>query len=125
MRPSVDGFHHPREHRYHQGEYSAIGYYQDAYDYAAVIDCLLGPLSGNSFPVLCRQISHDWRTDVLDAAPPTLVGTQSVLLFEGLFLFRREIDSFWDLRILLDVDFETSLARAIGRDAGETPPDVM
>ena len=46
LRPSVDGFHHTRERRYQQGEYSAIGYYEDAYDYQAVIECLLGPLSG-------------------------------------------------------------------------------
>ena len=32
LRPSVDGFHNTRERRYRQGEYSATGYYQDAYD---------------------------------------------------------------------------------------------
>jgi uridine kinase len=32
LRLSVDEFHHPRERRYRQGEYSAQGYYEDAYD---------------------------------------------------------------------------------------------
>lgn len=125
LHPSVDGFHHTRNRRYRQGEDSATGYYQDAYDYAAVIDCILGPLSGTSFPVLCRLVSHDWRTDLHHDAPPILVGARSVLLFEGLFLLRRELDSFWDLRILLDVDFETSLARALDRDTGDSPPYVV
>src|SRR5579862_1240686 len=62
LRPSVDGFHQPRERRYRQGEYSAIGYYEDAYDYPAIIDGLLGPLSSDRFPVLCRQASRDIRT---------------------------------------------------------------
>ncbi len=59
---SIDNFHHPREHRYRQGENSARGYYEDAFDSAAVVESVLKPLSGNSFPALsgrrvsiCRQ----------------------------------------------------------------------
>jgi uridine kinase len=40
------------------------------------------------------------------------------LLFEGLFLFRPELNPHWDFRILLDVDAATSLSRAIARDTG-------
>ncbi len=79
--------------RYQKGEYLALGYYEDAYDYRLVIDCVLGPLSGNLFPVLCRQIAHDVRTDMLDSSPPIPVGRRSILLFEGLFLFRRELNA--------------------------------
>jgi uridine kinase len=122
LRPSVDGFHHPRERRYRQGEYSAAGYYEDAYDYQAVIDSLLRPLSGSVFPVACRQIAHDVRTDMPDAAPPIRVGAGSVLLFEGLFLFRRELNAYWDFRILLDIDPATTLSRALDRDTGVIGP---
>jgi uridine kinase len=97
LRPSVDGFHHPREHRYRQGEYSARGYYEDAYDYDAVVSALLRPLSGNT-----------------------------ILLFEGIFVFRRQINSYWDYRILVDVDAETSCARSVIRDTGVIgPADVV
>src|SRR5436305_13133768 len=51
LRPSIDGFHHPRDHRYRQGEYSATGYYEDAFDTAAIRRELLGPLSEARFPV--------------------------------------------------------------------------
>ena len=37
VQPSIDGFHHPRERRYRKGEFSAAGYYEDAYNYQAVI----------------------------------------------------------------------------------------
>jgi hypothetical protein len=33
---TMDGYHHPREHRYRQGRLSARGYYDDAYDFTAV-----------------------------------------------------------------------------------------
>lgn len=122
LRPSVDGFHHPREHRYRQGEYSAAGYYEDAFDYGAVIECVLGPSSRDKFPVECRQVSHDVRTDLPDDAPPIFVGTNAVLLFDGIFLGRKELDPYWDLRILVDVDAETSIARAVVRDAAGSDP---
>jgi len=126
LHPSVDGFHNPRERRYRQGEYSAQGYYEDAYDYQAVIDSLLRPLSGNVFPVSCRQVAHDVRTNMRDDAPPIRVGADSVLLFEGLFLFRRELNAYWDFRILLDVDAGTCLSRDLDRYGDVTSPaDVL
>src|SRR4029077_4410935 len=108
------------------GEYSALGYYEDAYDYPKVIDCVLRPLSGDLFPVLCRQIAHDVRTDMLDSSPPVSVGRRSILLFEGLFLFRRELNAYWDFRILLEIDPATSLSRALVRDADVIgPADII
>jgi uridine kinase len=89
LRPSVDGFHHQPEHRYRQGEYSARGYYEDAYDYDAVIRLLTGLLPENT-----------------------------ILLFEGIFVFRSLINAYWDYRILVDIDAETSLTRSVIRDTG-------
>jgi uridine kinase len=116
LRPSVDGFHHPQEHRYRQGEFSARGYYEDAFDYDAVVEYVLGPLSGNGFPVQCRQVAHCWRTDMPQDAPAVLAGANAVLLFDGVFVFRREINTRWDFRILVDVEAETSIMRALQRD---------
>jgi uridine kinase len=115
LRPSVDGFHHPREYRYRKGEYSAAGYYEDAFDYAAVVASLLEPLSGVDFPVTCRHASHDVRTDVpIDAS--IVASADAVLLFDGVFLFRPELNAYWDLRVLVHVDAATSVSRAIERD---------
>jgi uridine kinase len=117
LRPSVDGFHQPKAYRYRQGEYSATGYYEDAFDYGAIVTHLLSPLSGKQFPAVCRQASHDLRTDVpIDAS--IRVSADSVLLFDGVFLFRRELDAYWDFRILVHVGSATSVSRAIERDAG-------
>jgi uridine kinase len=115
LRPSVDSFHHPRAYRYRQGEYSAIGYYEDAFDYGAIVAHLLKPLSGDEFPAVCRHASHDVRTDVATDAS-IRVSAQTVLLFDGVFLFRRELDAYWDFRILVHVDAGTSIARAVERD---------
>jgi uridine kinase len=124
LRPSVDGFHHPRDRRYRQGEYSAQGYYEDAFDFEAVRRSLLEPISGQVFPVMCREVTFDYRADLRVDAPPVSVSANCILLFEGLFLFRREINAYWDYRILLDIDPETALSRALVRDTIE-PPGVI
>jgi uridine kinase len=125
LRPSVDGFHHSKAYRYRQGEYSAVGYYEDAFNYAAVVSHLLEPLSRSAFPVVCRSASHDVRTDAT-VDNPIEVSSNAVLLFDGLFLFRRELNAYWDFRVLLDVDAATSVARAVERDSGpEAAPDVV
>jgi uridine kinase len=122
LRPSVDGFHHPRGHRYRQGEFSARGYYEDAFDYDALVEGLLAPLSENKFPVLCRQVSFDLRVELPAEAPLVSVDANTILLFDGIFVFRSRIDAYWDYRILVDVDAEQSLARALGRDADPMNP---
>jgi uridine kinase len=125
LRPSVDGFHHPKAYRYRQGEYSAAGYYEDAFNYAAVVSHLLEPLSSRAFPVVCRSASHDVRTDAT-VDDPIEVSSNAVLLFDGLFLFRHELNAYWDFRVLLDVDPTTSVARAVERDSGpDAAPDVV
>ena len=122
--PSVDGFHHPRERRYPRGEFSAQGYYDCAYNYEEVVDTLLKPLSGDTFPVLCRQISIDLRTDLPTYPPSVSVSARTILLFEGIFVFRKELNPYWDYRILLDVDPATALLRGLARDTIR-PPDVI
>jgi uridine kinase len=55
------------------------------------------------------------RTDVA-ADASILVSSETVLLFDGVFLFRRELNAYWDFRILVHVDAKTSIARAVARD---------
>lgn len=115
LRPSVDGFHRPRSERYRQGEYSAKGYYEDTFDYDAIRARLLEPLNGDTFPVRCLQASFDYRVD-RPAEEAVEVPRRTILLFEGVSLFRPELDSWWDERILLKISFETAIIRALKRD---------
>ena len=43
IRASGDDFHNPREIRYRQGRESATGYYQDVFNYTAILEYLLKP----------------------------------------------------------------------------------
>ena len=59
------------------------------------------------------------KPDSADAPLPTMMehaGENAVLLFDGIFLLRPELDGLWDYRIFVDVAFETALQRALVRD---------
>ena len=48
--------------------------------------------------------------------PPHTAPADAILLADGVFLQRPELDRFWDLRIYLDIGLEESLRRGVDRD---------
>jgi len=115
LRVSMDGFHNPRNIRHRQGRDSAIGYYEDAYDFDAVRRALLDPLSSHG--------DGRYRTAVLDLAretaveePPSRAPKDLVLVVYGSFL-QRDLRDAWDIVIYLRADFATAAERGAIRDA--------
>jgi uridine kinase len=115
VRATVDGFHRPRSERHRRGPTSPEGYYHDSFDYDALRRGLLEPLGPDgsaryrtqSFDLLADEpIDDDWAT-----APPN-----GVLLVDGVFLLRPELNDLWDFRVLVEVDADEALRRALARD---------
>jgi len=115
IRASIDGFHNPRNIRHQRGSYSPEGYYYDSFNYELLKNCLLEPLApgGNR---ICRPKAFDFKTDTEIGVDEIKATNAHILIFEGVFLFRREIEQYWDFKIFVDIDFQTSLMRALERD---------
>ncbi len=113
---TMDGYHHPRQHRYRQGRQSAVGYYEDAYDFEALLNNVLLPLGpvGNR---LYRERIIDLTADEPVDEPRKQAPIAAVLIVDGSFLQRPEVACHWDHRIFIDTCFEVALARGIARDA--------
>lgn len=116
IRAGLDGFHRPRAERYARGRRSALGYYEDARDYAAMRRALLDPL-GPGGSGLYRASLFDLETDLPDEAPLVVADADAILIVEGTFLQRPEFDGAWDVAVFLDIDPELSLACGLSRDA--------
>jgi uridine kinase len=116
IRASLDSFHHPQAVRHRRGAASPEGYYYDSFDYPAVKSLLLDPL-GPGGSLRYQTALFDGRSEVALSSPVRTAGLHSVLLFDGVFLFRPELEAGWDLRIWVEVTFEVALSRAIQRDA--------
>jgi len=115
MRASIDGFHRPRAERYHRGFSSSEGYYADSFDVDSLKSVLLSPL-GPAGDRRCRLKIFDCHTDSPIHQAPHSISEDTVLLMDGVFLMRPELNASWDFRIFLQVDFDVALQRAIVRD---------
>lgn len=116
IRAGLDGFHRPRAERYARGRRSALGYYEDARDYAAMRRALLDPL-GPGGSGQYRAGLFDLETDRPAEAPLARADADAILIVEGTFLQRPEFDGAWDVVVFLDIDPELSLARGASRDS--------
>ncbi|MET9245045.1 uridine kinase [Nonomuraea sp. NPDC003709] len=115
LRATLDDFKKPWKDRHLYDRESGEGYYRNAYDYEAVKRLLLEP--GRSVEaVSCALCGIDPLTQIDHSGTTTPLAADSVVVVDGVFAFRPEIDKYWDLRIWMDVDAELSVRRGAERD---------
>ena len=128
MRASLDDFKRPWREAHRYDRTSGEGYYRNAFDHHAVRRLLLDPAApeGDGRVALCSidpltQVDHS--SDVLE------LPADGVLVVDGVFAFRPELDDHWDLRIWVDIDAELSLQRGTARDTdmegGAAPAEAL
>ncbi|HEY6425986.1 MAG TPA: hypothetical protein VIX84_02030, partial [Acidimicrobiales bacterium] len=122
FRASLDDFKRPWSERHNYDRTSGEGYYRNAFDLYAVRTLLLEPSAtdGSGRVALC---SIDPLTQIDHSSSRVEMPDDSVLIVDGVFAFRAELRDFWDLRIWIDSDADTSIRRGIRRDAGEEGVD--
>jgi uridine kinase len=115
IRASVDGFHHPAHVRYRQGRHSPVGYYHDSYDYDQLRELLLDPLSPDGTRRYVTAI-HDVTEEVPVEVKVRVAPVGSVLVFDGIFLHRRELADYWACSVFLGVERAIARDRMVQRD---------
>jgi len=114
IRASIDKFHRPKADRYKRGADSPEGYYEDSFNHELLVSSLLQPIGENK-PFI--KEAFDYKTDSPLVSESLTVEKNAILLMDGVFLLRSELNPYWDLRIFLQVPFETVIERAKVRDA--------
>jgi uridine kinase len=121
LRAGIDGFHHPRAHRYRRGPDNPLGYVEDSFDEEGLRRHLLDPLRGSTGGTVQLR-RFDYRRDMpMVEELPVEPGT--VLIFDGVFLHRPLLRDCWDISIFLDVPFTMSVPRMAARDGTPADPD--
>ncbi|MER7173981.1 uridine kinase [Streptomyces mesophilus] len=115
LRATLDDFKNPWEDRHLYDRESGEGYYRNAYDYEAAKRLLLDPCRSPEAGS-CVLCSIDPLTQRDHSSEATPVAADAVLIVDGVFAFRPEINDYWDFRIWLQVDAELSVRRGAERD---------
>jgi uridine kinase len=115
LRASLDDFKNPWSEAHLYDRLSGEGYYRNAWDFPSIRELLLEPAGrqGSGQVALCSidpltQRSH--RHEKVDAPG------NAVLIVDGVFAMRPELDAYWDVRIWLEIDPALSLERGVSRD---------
>jgi uridine kinase len=117
---SVDDWHRPRAERYARGRTSPEGFWLDSFDYGRLVTECLAPL-GPGGTRHYRAAGHDLATDRLLHGGLQVAPAGAVVVVDGLFLHRAELEGAFDFTVFVDVPFEVSAARMAVRDG--SPPD--
>jgi uridine kinase len=117
FRASLDDFKRPWSERHLYDRLSGEGYYRNAFDREAACRLLLEP-SGPAADGIVALCSIDPITQIDHSTVTSVIPVDGVLIVDGVFAYRPEINSYWDLRIWVEIDSELSVRRGIERDAG-------
>ncbi len=117
IRATIEDFLNPSAVR-HPWSDSAEGWYNHNTDIGALTRVLLDPLGPGGDRRIQRAV-YDKATDIAVSPPVTTAAIDAVLLFDGVFLLRKELFGRWDLRIFVSATFAKALDRSRVRD--QTP----
>jgi uridine kinase len=110
----LDDFHNPRDYR-NAGPDPVQNYWESNFNIDSLIISLLAPLKrGEEFQADLKLLNL--RTDRYEVEKQFTFDRETIVLFEGVFLFRRELIKYLDYKIYLDISFEESRRRALRRD---------
>ncbi len=113
----LDDFHNPREIRY-AGKDQADNYYNRSFNINLIVEKLLEPLRRKRV-FSTRMTLLDYHTDRYDTEREYTFNQNTIVIFEGVFLFRKELTPYIDYKIFLDIPLEESKKRAKDRDVEE------
>ncbi|MEV0720411.1 uridylate kinase [Asanoa sp. NPDC050611] len=115
IRVNIDRFKRAVAARTRFPQHSPESYYFESWDYDGIRDHLLVPLGPGGSRRYRHELMDFAAVTVLDG-PPRTASADAILVADGCFLQRPEIDDYWDLRIFIDIPMEEVLRRGVARD---------
>jgi HAD superfamily hydrolase (TIGR01549 family) len=113
----LDDFHHPKVLRY-AGKDQADNYFNRSFNINLIVEKLLKPIRRKGV-YFTKLTVLDYRIDKYDIEREYSFNQNTMVIFEGVFLFRKELTPYIDYKIYLDITFEESKKRAKDRDPEE------
>lgn len=119
VRASVDGFHSPPSIRYRRGRSDALGFFLDSYNYDVLKLHLVEPFRRGEGRVETQRFDH--KSDQAVSVSENVQST-ALLVLDGIFLHRDELNHLFDFSVFLNVPFSLSFQRMALRDGSDPDP---
>jgi len=110
----VDDFHKPKKFRY-KGHSEAENYYYRSIDFERLVRDLLDPIVQKQ-ELDVELTLLDLNSDQYTLSRRYVVNRNSIVIVEGVFLFKKDLLEYFDFKIFLDISFSESVRRALARD---------
>lgn len=120
----LDDFHRPRVDRYREGISEPEKYYEQSFDLERLSNEVLRPIRDEG-GLEKRLVCLDLLEDTWSAERHYSVKENSIVLLDGVFLFRPELSHYVDLMIFLRVDEGVAIDRALARDLSALSEDIL
>jgi uridine kinase len=111
----LDDYHNPMAYRY-SSEDQAHNYFNKSFNIGKIVDELLIPIQQKK-AFTTRLTLLNVETDKYEVEKEYSINPDTIVIFEGVFLFRKEFSPYLDLKIFLDISFEECIQRAWKRDS--------
>jgi phosphoglycolate phosphatase-like HAD superfamily hydrolase/uridine kinase len=111
---NLDDFHNPRQVRY-SGRNQADNYYHRSFNIQNIIENLMIPARQKGEHSVTLTLL-DLLTDKYEIKKEYSLKPETIILFEGVFLFRKELAEYIDFKVFLEIPFDESKKRAKTRD---------
>ena len=119
----IDDFHNPREIRY-SGDNELENYFFKSFNIKKLVDGLLNPIKKSRF--LQEKLSLlNLQTDKYDIIRNYSIDKDTLVILEGVFLFREEIEPYLDYKVFIEIPMELCKERALHRDVPLYGEDVL
>ena len=116
IRISIDDFMNSRAVRYTPSESPGRGCYDYTFNFKGFVDNVLKPLQPNGSGKYRAKI-FDHATDAECLLPLKEAAKDAIVIIDGVFLYKRDLVKYWDLKVLLETDDEVVIERGAQRDA--------
>lgn len=119
----LDDFHNPRTVR-SSGKDPVQSYIENAFNLELLEEKILRPMSqGQTVDTKLKLL--DLESDEFTKVRRYQMDKDTVVILEGVLLYRNPIDKYFSVRVFLDVDFDEVLRRARSRDITRFGPDFI
>lgn len=115
VRISVDDFMNERAVRYTPSESAARSCYEYTFNFTGFVERTLKPLR-SSGPWTYTEKLFDHATDTPAQSPEKSATSQTIVIIDGVFLYKRDLRDYWDIKILLETDDDVVIERGAKRD---------